>query len=191
MPIMTTQTQVDQDAMASRDSLHTERRRRAGEGRRPQPVPEPTLRRVRIRRAVEHDLAQVADIDHRVTKIAKPEFWDDIFERYGKRRLTERFFLVAEPEDGGAILGFVVGEVRAWEFGSEPCGWLFAISVDPKARQQHVGEQLFEALADSFRKAGVAIMRTMVSRDSPQTMAFFRGEGMMAGRYFQLEKSLD
>jgi hypothetical protein len=34
-------------------------------------------------------------------------------------------------------------------------------------------------------------MRTMVSRDSPQTMAFFRGEGMMAGRYFQLEKSLD
>jgi ribosomal protein S18 acetylase RimI-like enzyme len=177
--------------MARRNSLHTERRRRAGEGRQPQPVSEPKLRCVRIRRAVEHDLPQVADIDHRVTKIAKPEFWDDIFERYGKRRLTERFFLVAEPEEGGGILGFVVGEVRAWEFGSEPCGWLFAISVDPKTREQRVGEQLFGALSDSFRKAGISTMRTMVSRDSPQVMAFFRGEGMMAGRYFQLEKSLD
>jgi L-amino acid N-acyltransferase YncA len=177
--------------MATRISLETEKKRRSGAGRRPQRPEEPKPRRVRIRRAGEQDLPQVIDIDRRVTGLAKPEFWADIFARYQKRRLTERFFLVAEPEDGGNILGFAVGEVRAWEFGSEPCGWLFAISVDPKARQQHVGEQLFEALSDGFRKAGVSTMRTMVSRDSPQTMAFFRGEGMMAGRYFQLEKSLD
>jgi ribosomal protein S18 acetylase RimI-like enzyme len=177
--------------MATRTSLETEKKRRSGAGRSSQPKQEPKPRRVRIRRADEQDLPQVIDIDDRVTRLAKPEFWTDIFGRYQKRRLTERFFLVAEPEEGGGILGFVLGEVRAWEFGSEPCGWLFAISVDPKARQQHVGEQLFEALSDSFRKAGVSTMRTMVSRDSPQTMAFFRGEGMMAGRYFQLEKSLD
>jgi GNAT superfamily N-acetyltransferase len=90
---------------------------------------------------VEHDLPQVIDIDHRVTGIAKPEFWDDIFERYGNGG-SGAFLSRGGARGGRRLVGFVVGEVRAWEFGSEPCGWLFAMSVDPKARQQHVGEQL-------------------------------------------------
>jgi ribosomal protein S18 acetylase RimI-like enzyme len=173
------------------DTPEANRTGRTGGTAEPQPDQEARFRRVRIRRAVEDDVCDVIEIDHRVTGIAKPDYWRDIFERYGNRRLEERFFLVAQSEADDTLLGFVIGEVRAWEFGSEPCGWLFALSVDPKARQEHVGEQLFEALSERFRQAGIGTMRTMVSRDSPQVLAFFRGEGMMAGRYFQLEKSLD
>jgi ribosomal protein S18 acetylase RimI-like enzyme len=175
--------------MSDKQAPMVKRTKRTGAAAPPQP--EASYRQVRIRRAVESDIPQVITIDHRVTGITKPDYWRDIFERYGNRRLEERFFLVAESDPGGSLVGFVIGEVRAWEFGSEPCGWLFALSVDPKARQQHIGEQLFEALSDRFRQAGIGTMRTMVSRDSPQVLAFFRGEGMMAGRYFQLEKGLD
>ena len=42
-------------------------------------------------------------------------------------------------ESDGRVCGFVIGEVRDWEFGAPPCGWLFAIDVMPSARQGGVG----------------------------------------------------
>ena len=150
--------------------------------------------RLRIRRAVTSDIPAISELDQRVTGIAKPEYWEDIFERYGRRRLNERFFLVADYEENAQrqpLLGYIIGEVRAWEFGSAPCGWVFAFSVDPKVRQQRIGEQLFEAISKAFKAMGIETMRTMVARDNQLHLAFFRGEGMMAGRYVQLEKDLD
>jgi len=111
-----------------------------------------------------------------------------------KQRLRERFFLVAEGCTDGAdshVLGFIIGEVRAWEFGSTPCGWVFALSVEPEMRLQSVATELFEAISNEFKKAGVGKMRTMVARDAHLPMLFFRSEGMMAGPYIQLEKDLD
>lgn len=147
-----------------------------------------------VKRVRAADIGHVTALDQRVTGLAKPAYWQDIFERYGRRRLQERQFLIAEPDtqDGRwPILGFIIGEVRAWEFGSAPCGWVFALSVEPKAREHGVGHALVEAISHEFRKAGVAKMRTMVARDNRLHMLFFRAEGMMAGPYLQLERELD
>ena len=149
---------------------------------------------VTVRRVRTGDIEHVIALDRRVTGLAKPDYWRDIFDRYGKRRLEERFFLIAEPSDQKSrlpILGFIIGEVRVWEFGSEPCGWVFALSVDARARLRGVGQALFAAISDEFRKAGVKKMRTMVVRDNLLHLMFFRGEGMMAGPYIQLERVLD
>lgn len=149
----------------------------------------------RIRRATSDDLKQVIDLDTRITSAAKPDYWQDIFERYGSRRLDQRFFLIAEHHENRAseraIVGMIIGEVRGWEFGSRPCGWIFAISVDPDHRQMHVGEHLFRAICDEFRKVGITKVRTMVQRQNMLHMSFFRGEGMVAGPYTQLELDLD
>ena len=148
-----------------------------------------SVRRVRVT-----DVPHVIALDERVTGLAKPRYWQDVFGRYGKRRLLERQFLIAEPDEPDVhvpILGFIIGEVRAWEFGSAPCGWVFALSVEPKARLQGIGERLFEAISNEFLKAGVSKMRTMVARDNRLHLMFFRSEGMMAGPYIQLEKELD
>lgn len=147
-----------------------------------------------VRRVRVGDISHVIALDERVTGLAKPRYWEDVFERYGRRRLQERQFLIAEPDEADArrpILGFIIGEVRAWEFGSAPCGWVFALSVEPKARLQGIGERLFEAISNEFLKAGVSKMRTMVARDNRLHLMFFRSEGMMAGPYIQLEKELD
>lgn len=149
---------------------------------------------IRIRRAGADDLAQVVDLDARVTGRAKPDYWQDIYERYGARRLEERFFLIADHGDeppAHRILGLIVGEVRGWEFGSEPCGWIFAVSVDPEHRQQRIGEELFREMCNDFRDAGITKVRTMVQRQRTLEMSFFRGEGMVAGPYIQLEMNLD
>jgi ribosomal protein S18 acetylase RimI-like enzyme len=146
---------------------------------------------ITIRRVRAADLDMIVALDERVTGTAKPEYWHDIYERYATRRVDERFFLVAEAEAETPILGFIVGEIRGWEFGSEPCGWIFAFSVDPGIRQHGVGEKLFEAISAELKAAGVKTMRTMVARQNRLHMAFFRSEGMVAGPYIQLEKELD
>ena len=144
-----------------------------------------------VRRVRNADIAHVIALDERITGLAKPDYWHDLFGRYGKSR--ERHFLVAEaepPDPRLPILGFIIGEVRAWEFGSAPCGWVFALSVEPKARLHGIGHGLYAAIAKEFARAKVKKMRTMVARDNRLHLLFFRGEGMMAGPYIQLEKEL-
>ena len=149
---------------------------------------------VRVRRVRASDMANVIALDAHITKLAKADYWTDVFKRYGRQRLHERFFLVAEDRSdrkNPRLLGFIIGEVRAWEFGSTPCGWVFALSVDPDARLLGSGRALLDAISAEFKKAGVSKMRTMVERNTMLQMLFFRSEGMMAGPYLQLEKDLD
>jgi ribosomal protein S18 acetylase RimI-like enzyme len=146
-----------------------------------------------IRPVKADDVRHVTAIDERITGIRKTAYWADVFERYSKHRSPERFFLVAASAGMAGqqqILGFIIGEIRTWEFGSAPCGWVFALSVDPTARLHGVGEALFDSLSTAFKKAGVNKMRTMVSHDNRLHLRFFRGEGMTAGPYIQLEKDL-
>jgi ribosomal protein S18 acetylase RimI-like enzyme len=145
----------------------------------------------KIRPAVPADVEAISALDLRETGIAKHAHWRELIERHARPRAVDRFFLVAVSTDSPArLIGFIVGEMRAWEFGSEPCGWVYAIGVDPDTRLQRVGEALLEAITVEFRAAGITKMRTMVARDNRLPMLFFRGEGMMAGPYIQLEKDL-
>ena len=157
-------------------------------------LPISSVLRIVIRQVRKEDLDNVVALDEQVTAIAKPDYWKDIYDRYAERRLDERFFLVAQASGDAAqppLLGYIVGEVRTWEFGSEPCGWVFAFSVEPGTREQGIGEKLFDAISQKFKQAGIHTMRTMVARQNQLHMAFFRSEGMVTGPYIQLEKDLE
>jgi ribosomal protein S18 acetylase RimI-like enzyme len=88
------------------------------------------------------------------------------------------------------VVGFIVGEVRAWEFGQPPAGWVFAIQVDPKLRLKGAGSALFDALCAKFREQGVRRVRTLVDRKDNLILSFFRAQGMTAGPSLQLDKDL-
>jgi ribosomal protein S18 acetylase RimI-like enzyme len=139
-----------------------------------------------VRRA---DLDQVIAIDATVTGLEKRRYWASVFRRYGAGGSSEPQFLVALAQ--GRVVGFVIGEVRDWEFGSPPCGWVFAIDVAPQARLSGVGSRLLEAISASFRRAGVRKLRTMLARDNTLILSFFRSHGMMAGPLISLEMDLD
>ncbi len=106
-----------------------------------------------------------------VAGLAKPDYWQDMLDRSVAQRRHERFFLVAE--DQGRLEGFVIGETRAWEFGSPPCGWIFAIQIRPKCRLEGVGTRLFNAICDGFQKAGMRSVRTMIARDNTTILSLF------------------
>jgi ribosomal protein S18 acetylase RimI-like enzyme len=144
--------------------------------------------RAQVRPVEPRDLDQITAIDAAVTGVAKTDYWYELLHRYGPRGRQQRFFLVAERDD--RIQGFVVGEVRDWEFGSPPCGWVFGITVRPDARLGGIGTRLLEAITESFRRAGVTKIRTLLARDNHLIMAFFRSQGMMAAPFIALERDL-
>ena len=143
---------------------------------------------VDIRPAKREDLPKVVDLDDRTTGLRKPDYWDDLFTRYGNRK-DSRFFLIAEEK--GQLLGCIFGEVRSWEFNSVPCGWVGTVSVEPDLRMGGIGTILYEEICRCFRHAGVTKIRTMIPRDATDLMSFFRAQGMMAGPFIQLETDME
>ena len=142
---------------------------------------------LKVRNSAVSDVPSVVRLDARITGLNKADYWADMYERYGKR--DDRYFLVAEDPDG-KLVGFIIGEVRAWEFGSPPSGWVFALGVDPDTRLMKVGSTLFDAICQCLKQSGVDTVRTMLARDDELNMAFFRSQGMMGGPFIQLEMGL-
>ena len=148
---------------------------------------------IRVRPAIGHDRQSVVDLDALMTSISKPAYWADMFDQFVGQ--DGQHFLIAENAstiDGATeFAGFIIGEVRAWEFGSQPCGWILTILVSPKFQGQGVGEMLFQEISNRLEQDGVDTIRTMIARDDNLNMSFFRAQGMMAGPFIELEKSVD
>jgi ribosomal protein S18 acetylase RimI-like enzyme len=98
--------------------------------------------------------------------------------------------LAAAGEQGG-LAGYLVGEVRAFEFGSEPCGWVHSVAVDPAAARRGVATALLEEACRRFRAEGVGRVRTMVRRTDVPFLSFFRARGFVGGPFVQLERGLE
>ena len=118
----------------------------------------------------------------------KTDYWHDLFHRYSTRERQQRFFLVAASRDN--ILGFIIGEVRDWEFGSPPCGWVFRLAVRRDERLAGVGTALLQALMQALKRAGVDKLRTITGRDNSLVLSFFRSQGLMAAPFIPLEIEL-
>ena len=143
--------------------------------------------RLLIRPLKAVDLDEVISIDAEATGIEKIEYWHELFRHYRSHR-QQRFFLVAEV--GGIAGGFVLGEVRDWEFGAPPCGWVFGMGVRRDLRLGGIGGALFGAMIECFRGVGVEKVHTITGRDNNLMLSFFRSQGMMAAPVIPLELDL-
>jgi len=141
-----------------------------------------------IREAQSGDLDAIVEIDKQVSGVKKTRYWRNTLEHYSSQTDGE-FFLVAECAQNA--IGFILGEIRAWEFGSPSCGWVYAIGVARDHLQQGVGSKLLDALCVRFRQADVTKVRTMIARQDHELLSFFRSYGMMAGPFQQLELDLE
>ena len=150
---------------------------------------EPHTEPLQIRPVRHTDLDAVIAIDTMVTGLEKRAYWNSLYRRYADAVATGQYFLVAVR--GDETVGFAIGEVRDWEFGAPPCGWVFAINVHPQARLAGAATQLLKAICDNFRQAGVSKVRTMLSRDNTLLLSFFRSQGMMIGPFIPLELDLE
>jgi len=146
-------------------------------------------KQISIRNAIVSDLDAVISLDQWAPEEEKAGYWSNIFDHYVRVDKSDRHFLVAETDE--KVVGFIIAEVRAWEFGSPTCGWVFALAVSPESRQAGIGQQMFEEISKRLKQAGVTTVRTMVDRDDKLTLSFFRSLGLCTGKYIELEKQID
>ncbi len=146
--------------------------------------------RMSIRPLSSADLADVARIDARHTGRCKTAYWRGILREFlDAGHARSRVGLAAA--DAGRIAGYLLGEIRAFEFGSEPCGWIFAVAVDPGAAHRGIGSALVAEARRRFRRQGVSTVRTMVRRNDVPLLAFFRSNGFAGGSFVELERDVN
>lgn len=145
---------------------------------------------VMVRELRAGDLNAVAHIDAVQTGERKPAYWSRIFKDFLDTETDSHRVGLAAEEDG-RVVGFLFGDVRAFEFGSEPCGWILEIGVDPAAVRRGVASALLAEGCSRLRQSGVSVIRTMVRRSDVPVLTFFRTNGFAAGPYVQLELTPD
>jgi ribosomal protein S18 acetylase RimI-like enzyme len=148
-----------------------------------------TLAAVRVRPLVAGDIDAVVALDARLRGRAVTGYWHR--ERAAflvRERRPLRVAIGAERD--GELVGFLFGEERAFEFGSEPCGWIFAVAVAPDRQREGTASLLLAEACRRFRDGGLARVRTMVRRRDVPVLAFFRAHGFAAGEFTQLELEL-
>jgi ribosomal protein S18 acetylase RimI-like enzyme len=129
---------------------------------------------VRVRPLDELDIGSVVRIDERITGVYRPEFWE---QRVG-------YYLRRDPESSrvaevdGKVVGFMLGDVRAGEFGiEEPSGWIERFGIDPEHRGRDLGKQMFEAIVQHFRECGAGAVRTLVDGKDAGLTGFLKALG--------------
>jgi ribosomal protein S18 acetylase RimI-like enzyme len=126
-------------------------------------------------------------IDERITGRHRPDFWEQRVMYYLRR--DPESSQVAEV--GGKVVGFMLGDVRAGEFGlEEPSGWIERFGIDPAERGRDLGRRLFEAILAHFRGSGIRVVRTMVDRKDESVAGFLNALGFAPAPLQALEMRL-
>ena len=158
------------------------RGRRAHRAHRIRRMKEIVVRKMNVR-----DIDGVLRIDEKITGRPHAAYYESQCEAYVKR--APDTCLVAEHR--GHVVGFVLGDVRGWEFATKLAGWLEVLGVDPAYQGGGVSRMLMDALFAAFRRAGVAAVNTMVDWNDGELIDYFQAQGFERGEYVNLVRRLD
>jgi len=143
----------------------------------------------RVRLMNEHDLEAVVAIDAVASGRRRPRYFELMLERAVKHAALQ-VSLAAEWD--GHVAGFVIASLYYGEYGvSEPTASLDAIGVDKAHRGQHVGKALLRQLRLNLSALRVTTLRTEVSWDDFDLLAFFKKEGFAPAHRLCLDCALD
>lgn len=132
------------------------------------------------------DLARVETIYRQLAHEIPPTEWLAVAEQAIDDTSGPPLAWVAVAGDE-RVIGYIIGTIRSWEFGSAPAGWVIAIGVDLEHRKESAGTDLLDRLLTSFGERGTTTVRTMVRRDNIRVLRFFRNAGFAHGPYTELE----
>jgi ribosomal protein S18 acetylase RimI-like enzyme len=143
---------------------------------------------VKLRPITELDIEPVSQIDEKITGTYRPDEWERRLGYYIRR--DPEGSLVAESD--GRVVGFMLGEVRAGEFGlEEPAGWIEVMGVDPECQGRSIGRRLLDGMMEGFRARGAKAARTLVDEQGQQSLlGFFQKAGFNATPIRTLEQGL-
>ena len=139
---------------------------------------------ITVRRMRTQDADAVLRINERITGRPYEAQWaSKIIDDIARNPLG---CLVAE--EGGEIVGFILGDIRGWEFAIPKSGWIEIVGVDPRFQGKGVARALIDTLHAYFRNNNVSRIMTMVNWNDGGLVGFFRALGFERSEFIILEK---
>ncbi len=146
-----------------------------------------------IRPMKDKDISQAAGIHRRFLEdglIQKAEYSiEDLFAAFIEHSPKTCIVAVEDgtvAEEGGAVVGFIVGDIKEWSFGVERTGWIEIVGVNPEHMGRGIGKALGEALVSYFRDVGIKEVYTSVKWDSGDLIEFFKSIGFDKSGFINL-----
>ncbi|MBI3950603.1 MAG: GNAT family N-acetyltransferase [Acidobacteria bacterium] len=156
-----------------------------------------------VRALTVDDIDAIIEIDANVMGEAKPEYWRRKLALYlagqdlqAITTAANEYFVGIDPqlarvaEVNGRVVGFMIGEIRSWEFHQPPTGWITAMGVDAAYQRQGIGRRLLAEVLDCFREKKLENVCTMVEWSDGEVLSFFTAMGFDRGSFIELEKKL-
>ena len=147
-----------------------------------------------LRAFTQADIPSLIAIDAKTSGVPKHEYWRRKLMPYvmvnDASAETETCFLTRAAEIDGKLVGFLIGEIRQWEFGQTACGWITALGVDPQWQKLGIGRRLLAELLDYYRERDMPDVRTIVELLDADLLRFFHSMGFVRGPYVELQKLL-
>jgi predicted N-acetyltransferase YhbS len=142
-----------------------------------------------VRALAPADLERVVAIDAAATGRRRPLYYQLMFERAVKQASLQ-VSLVAELDCH--VVGFLIASLYYGEFGvSEPVASIDTVGVDQAYRGRRVAHTLMRQLRQNLSALGVRTLRTEVSWDHFDLLAFFSRQGFQPATRLCLECSID
>ncbi|MFQ6110794.1 MAG: GNAT family N-acetyltransferase [Nitrospinota bacterium] len=153
-------------------------------------MPEVIIRTLRV-----GDVDEIMLLGERLTGERRPAHWREQLTAYWDGSATDpmgrdpRSCRVAEVD--GKVVGFILGDVRGWEFGLAEAAWVWDLGVDPDYQGRGIGTMLAQSLFDYFRSKGARTVYTMVNWGDGRLLGYFKSLGFRRGDMINLEKTLE
>jgi GNAT superfamily N-acetyltransferase len=140
----------------------------------------------RIRALTLRDVDRILEIDSAVTKSPAKTGDNDLWRLIAETTTCFGAVLddVEERPDAsgrkieGKLMGFVLADIRPWEFGRRAhVGWIISLGVHPGAQGKGIGKLLGDRVLDQFHRLGVSRVQTLVEPETRELEGYFKALG--------------
>jgi ribosomal protein S18 acetylase RimI-like enzyme len=140
--------------------------------------------KVKIRGMTEADLERIKDIDRALVGPGRVLSWPLTVEADW---WLNRPMLNLVAETGGNVVGFLLGDIRGAEYGTDTSGWIDMMGVAPEYQDRGIGRRLVKAFGEECQRNGVKV-RVAVREDDERLIAFWTSVGFQRGNLVSYER---
>lgn len=140
---------------------------------------------IRVRPMGRGDLDAVLEIDAQIIGRERATSWSENVVDYLAGGLTSGC-RVAEVD--GTVVGFLIGDIKGFEYGLPRGGWIDIMGVSPRYQRRGIGAKLVESFCYHCRKQGVEKVYLLARHGDERIESFFDTIGFAESAYTVLEK---
>lgn len=146
-----------------------------------------TTEQIVIRKMEPRDEKYVIAIDQKITGADRASSWQQRVFAY-----LERYYppISHVAEAGGLIVGFIIGDVRGWEYGMPSGAWIDIMGVDPEYQGRGVGRRLVEAFAAQCKEQRIKSVHAWTREGDERLQSWLAGLGFQRGQLVEYAREV-